>query len=57
MPEKKNDAILFAALKLIEALHARDLVPDYMFKNILNEYANRVDTTQFKIKTTEQKGE
>ncbi len=45
-----NSAEYFAALKLIELLHLEGYIPDYMFRNILEEAEDDVDTTQFKIK-------
>lgn len=39
----------FAALKLIELLYIEGHIPDFMFRNILNESENEVDITQFKI--------
>jgi hypothetical protein len=40
---------LFAALKLIEQLYKDGHIPQYMFKNILNEYKDVVDITQFSL--------
>lgn len=57
MPEKKENEILYAALKFIEALHHDGHIPDYMFKNILDEYANQINTADFKIKIKEMKGD
>ena len=39
----------FAALKLIEQLHRDGEIPAYMFRNILNEYADMVDLAKFTI--------
>lgn len=39
----------FAALKLIELLYIEGHIPDFMFRNILNEAEDEVDITQFKI--------
>ena len=39
----------FAALKLLEQLHKDGLLPAYMFRNILNEYADVVDLSWFTI--------
>ena len=44
--EIKNDNI-FKALKLIETLYLKGDVKSYMYDNILQEYSNIVDTTQF----------
>jgi hypothetical protein len=32
-------------------------LPAYIFKNILNEYADKIDISEFTIKETEKKGE
>lgn len=56
MPEKNNE-ILFAALKFIEALHHQGHIPAYMFQNILNEHSEKVDISQFKIKIDTMKGD
>ena len=39
----------FAALKLIEQLYKNGEIPEYMFRNILNEYADVVDLSRFEI--------
>lgn len=39
----------FAALKLIEQLYKDREIPAYMFRNILNDYADVVDLSQFTI--------
>ena len=54
MAVKKMDASLtpdhyFAALKLIEQLHKDGQIPAYMFRNILNDYADMVDLSKFTI--------
>ena len=40
-------AEIFAALKLIEQLYQDGHIPQYMFKNILNEQRDIVDITEF----------
>lgn len=55
--QKKNNEILFAALKFIEALHHEGHIPAYMFKNILNEHSEKVDISRFEIKINAMKGE
>lgn len=45
-----SSAEYFAALKLVELLHLEGHIPDYMFRNILEEAGDDVDITQFKIK-------
>ena len=42
-------AEIFAALKLIEQLYQDGHIPQYMFKNILNEHRNIVDITEFNL--------
>ncbi len=54
MAVKKMDESLtpdhyFAALKLIEQLHKDGQIPAYMFRNILNDYADMVDLSKFTI--------
>ncbi len=39
----------FAALKLIEQLYKDGKIPAYLFRNILNDYADTVDLSQFTI--------
>ena len=48
---------IYAALKLIEQLNHDGYLPAYIFKNILNEYADKIDISEFTIKETEKKGE
>ncbi len=45
-----SSAEYFAALKLIELLYLEGHIPDYMFRNILEEAEDDVDITHFKIK-------
>lgn len=45
----------FAALKLIEQLYKDGEIPAYMFRNILNEYADVVDLSKFTV--TEEREE
>lgn len=45
----KNPKYCFAALKLIEQLYKDGKIPSYMFRNILNDYANIVDVSAFII--------
>ena len=42
-------AEIFAALKLIEQLYKDGHIPQYMFKNILNEHRDIVDITEFNL--------
>ena len=35
--------ITFAALKLVEQLYKDNEIPDYMFRNILRQYAGKED--------------
>lgn len=48
---------IYAALKLIELLNHDGYLPAYIFKNILNEYADEIDISEFTIQETEKKGE
>ena len=43
----KNPDYCFAALKLIEQLFRDGKIPEFMFHNILNDYADVVDVTEF----------
>lgn len=43
--ESSNEC--FAALKLIEKLCKDGLIPDYIFRNILNDYVDVVDGAAF----------
>lgn len=43
----KNPDYCFAALKLIEQLYRDGKIPEYMFRNILGDYADIVDETEF----------
>jgi hypothetical protein len=39
----------FAALKLLEQLHKDGKIPSYMFRNMLNDYADVVDLSKFTV--------
>lgn len=56
MNEKLTPAHYFAALKLIEQLHKDELIPTYMFQNILSEYADVVDLSKFTEFNTKEAG-
>lgn len=43
----KNPDYCFAALKLIEQLFRDGKIPEHMFRNILGDYADMVDETEF----------
>ena len=43
----KNPDYCFEALKLLEQLFRDGKFPEYMFRNILSEYADFVDETEF----------
>ncbi|MBE6984990.1 MAG: hypothetical protein E7434_05165 [Ruminococcaceae bacterium] len=47
MELSQNPDYCFAALKLIEQLYRDGKIPDYVFHNILSEYADVVDESQF----------
>ena len=49
MDESLTPDLYFAALKLIEQLHKDGQIPAYMFRNILNDYADMVDLSKFTI--------
>ena len=58
VPKKEpNCNKLFAALKLIEQLNHDGHLPAYIFKNILNEYSDKIDISEFTIQEVEKKGE
>ena len=42
-----SPAHYFAALKLIEQLYKNGQIPAFMYRNILNEYADVVDLSKF----------
>jgi len=46
MELSQNPDYCFAALKLIEQLYRDGKIPDYVFHNILSEYADVVDESQ-----------
>ena len=47
--DEKDSKHVFAALKLIEQLYHDGLISGNMFQNILNDYADIVDLSQFVI--------
>lgn len=47
MIEATGNQKYFAALKLIEKLYKEGLIPQYIFRNILTEYDDIVDTSCF----------
>ena len=51
----KNPDDCFAALKLIEQLYKDGKIPNFMYRNILNEYADIVDVTAFVIGNSNKK--
>lgn len=53
----KNPDYCFADLKLIEQLYKDGKVPNFMYRNILNEYADIVDVTAFVIGNSNKKEE
>ncbi|MBQ3021902.1 MAG: hypothetical protein IJD91_01060 [Clostridia bacterium] len=50
LSDEEKDKI-YAALKLIENLHKQGLVKKYIFKNILNDYRDCIDLSEFKCYT------
>ncbi|MFQ9408727.1 MAG: hypothetical protein ACLSDK_08125 [Oscillospiraceae bacterium] len=53
----KNPDYCFAALKLIEQLYKDGKIPNFMYRNILNEYADIVDVAAFVIGNSNKKEE
>ena len=53
----KNPDYCFAALKLIEQLYKDGKIPNFMYRNILNKYADIVDVTAFVIGNSNKKEE
>ena len=51
----KNPDYCFAALKLIEQLYKDGRIPNFMYRNILNKYADIVDVTAFVIGNSNKK--
>ena len=51
----KNPDYCLAALKLIEQLYKEGKIPNFMYRNILNEYADIVDVTAFVIGNSNKK--
>ena len=47
MIEATGNQKYFAALKLIEKLYKEGVIPQYIFRNILTEYDDIVDTSCF----------
>lgn len=43
----KQRATIFAALKFIEQLYLDNLIPEYIFHNILRDYLDQIDTSEF----------
>ena len=55
MDMSKNPDYRFAALKLIAQLYKDGKIPNFMYRNILNEYADIVDVTAFVIGNSNKK--
>ena len=53
---KKSGLLFLPALKLIEQLYKDGKIPNFMYRNILNEYADIVDVTAFVIGNSNKKG-
>lgn len=51
----EKEKIIFAALKLVEQLYKDGKIPRFMFKNIMNDYADEVDLSHFTADETEKK--
>lgn len=48
-----NKDYIFAALKLIEQLYIDGEIPKFMFRNILKEYSDIINTADFTTHFTE----
>lgn len=42
-----KETSIFGALKLIEQLYLDGQIPDYVFRNILREYQDKINITDF----------
>ena len=49
MMKNHDTAYCFAVLKLLEQAHKDGHIPAFMFRNILNDYADVVDLSQFTV--------
>lgn len=54
---KNNPQLCFAALKLIEQLYRDGKISESVFHNILDDYANVVDVSEFIIGNPNRKEE
>jgi hypothetical protein len=52
---RKNPAACFAALKLIEQLYRDGEIPAHVFRNILHEYSDIVNISEFTIANHNEK--
>ena len=48
---KQDEQKIYAALKLIEYLYKQQKISKYIFINIINEYKNKVDISDFQCYT------
>lgn len=48
---KQEQQKIYAALKLIEYLYRQGQISQYIFMNILNEYKNKIDISDFQCYT------
>jgi hypothetical protein len=46
--QNKEKEEIYAAIKLIENIFKQGLIKQHIFKNILEEYKDRIDTSEFK---------
>lgn len=51
----KNDAITFAAIKMVEQLFHDGQIPANTLRNILDEYSDCVDTSKFRCSNEKKK--
>lgn len=45
--DTKEKDVIYAALKLIENLYTKGAIKRHIFENILNEYKNYIDISEF----------
>lgn len=42
-----NKGTIFAAIKMLEQLYKNGHIPSYMLRNVIDEYAEQIDTSSF----------
>ena len=43
----KNKGTIFAAIKMLEQLYQHGRIPRHVLRNIIDEYADQIDTSSF----------